>query len=166
MPIRRQNDCGFIMKGWIIALLLASSEAAADPVGVLELTSDRPIDEVYSGLCQALEDRKFWVVFESDMGQRMAKFADRWGEDYNRNGLESVRSLVFCNVWWTNRIANADPDLLGLCPLHLSLCAKDGKTVVLLPRLSAMAEGSSGKEAAWELEAELRKMVESALAAD
>jgi hypothetical protein len=166
MPIRRQNDCGFIMKRWITALLLASSVAAADPVGVLELTSDRPIDEVYSGLYQALEDRKFWVVFESDMGQRMAKFADRWGEDYNRNGLESVRSLVFCNVWWTNRIAGADPDLFGLCPLHSSLYAKDGKTVVPLPHLSAMAAGSSGKEAASELEAELRKIVESALAAD
>jgi uncharacterized protein (DUF302 family) len=100
------------------------------------------------------------------MGQRMAKFADRWGEDYNRNGLQSIRSLVFCNIWWTNRIANADPDLLGLCPLHLSLYAKDGNTVVLLPRLSAMAEGSPGKEAASELEAELRKIVQSALAAD
>jgi len=155
------------MKRWITALLLlVSSVAAADPVGVLKLTSDRSIDEVYNGLYHALEDGKFWVVFESDMGQRMAKFADRWGEDYNRNGLQSIRSLVFCNIWWTNRIANADPDLLGLCPLHLSLYAKDGKTVVLLPRLSAMAEGSPGKEAASELEAELRKIVQSALAAD
>ena len=42
--------------------------------------------------------------------------------------LSSVRSMVFRHIWWTNRIANADPDLLALCPLHLSIYGKDGKT--------------------------------------
>jgi len=151
------------MKHWLAALLLVSSAAMADPTGVLKMTSERAVEDLYGSLYQALEEEKFWVVFEADMGKRMAKFADQWGEDYNRNGLDSVRSMVFCNISWTNRIANADPDLLGICPLHLSLYSKDGKTVVLLPRLDLMAEGSPGKEAASELEAELRTIVESVL---
>lgn len=155
------------MKNCIVAvLLLAPLVATAEPAGVLKLTSERSADDLYSSLYQALEEEKFWVVLESDMGKRMAQFADQWGKDYNRNGLSSIRSMAVCNVWWTNRIANADPDLLGICPLHLSLYAKDGKTVVLMPRLSAMAEGSPGKEVAVELEAELRKIVKSALVED
>ena len=155
------------MKNWIAAvLLLAPLIASAELAGVLKLASDRAIDDLYGDLYRAMEAEKFWVVFEADMGKRMARFADTWGEDYNRNALDSVRSMVICNIWWTNRIANADPDLLGTCPLHLTLYAKEGKTVVLMPRLSAMAEGSPGKDAASELETELRKIVEGALAAD
>ena len=149
-----------------VLLLLAPLLVAAEPAGIVKLVSDRPVDELYDDLYQAMEERKFWIVFEADMGQRMAKFSDSWGEDYNRSGLDSVWSMVSCNIRWTNRIANADPDLLGICPLHLTLYAKDGKTVVLMPRLSVMAEGSPGKEVASELEAELREIVEGTLAAD
>jgi len=63
-------------------------------------------------------------------------------------------------------IANADPDLLALCPLHLSIYGKDGKTHVVMPRLSAIAEGSPGRDKVVELEAELKAIVEKALAAD
>jgi hypothetical protein len=68
-------------------------------------------------------------------------------------------------IWWTNRIANADPDLLALFPLHLRLYGKDGKTHVIMPRLSVLAEGSPGKDKAAELEAELRKIIQGALRA-
>jgi uncharacterized protein (DUF302 family) len=155
------------MKSWIVVLLmLASTMATAEPAGVLKKTSDAPLGAVYQRLYQALENEKFWVVFEADMGKRMAKLADKWGEDYNRNALESVKSMVFCNMYWTNRIANADPDLLALCPLHLSLYAKDGKTHIVMPRLSALAEGSPGADKAAELEAELTAIVDGALAAE
>ena len=155
------------MKIWFVCLLwVFSMPAMAEPAGVLKLTSEKSVDEVYTSVYQALENEKFWVVFEADMGKRMAKFADKWGEDYNRNDLESVQSIVFCNIWWTNQIANADPDLLAYCPLHLSLYGKDGKTVILMPRLSVLAEGSPGQESAVELEAALRKIVEGALVAE
>jgi uncharacterized protein (DUF302 family) len=153
------------MKIRIIGLLLLFPLlASAEPAGVLKLSTDRSVDDVYTSVYKALEDEKFWVVFESDMSKRMAKFADKWGEDYNRSGLESVQSMVFCNIWWTNQIANADPDLLALCPLHLSLYSKEGKTHVVMPRLSVIAEGSPGRDKAAELEAELKSIVEKALA--
>ena len=152
------------MKSRILCLLLlVPLLAIAGPAGVLKLTSDKSVDDVYGEIYQALEEEKFWVVFEADMGKRMAKFAEEWGEDYNRNGLDPVKSMVFCNISWTNRIANADPDLLGICPLHLTLYGKDGKTHVVMPRLSAIAEGSPGREKAAELEEELTAIVERAL---
>jgi len=150
--------CGF--------LLFASLGVSADPAGVLRMTSNEDLDSVYQRIYAALEADSFWVVFEADMGSRMAGFAEKWGEDYNRRGLEGTKSMVACNIWWTNRIANADPDLLGLCPLHVTLYAKGGQTVVLTPRLSAMAEGSEGKAVAAELEAELTRILESALVAE
>lgn len=155
------------MRLWLLCLLFVFPILAlAEPAGVVKLTTDKELSSVFDRVYKALEEEKFWVVFEADMGNRMAKFADKWGEDYNRKGLDAVKSMVFCNIWWTNRIANADPDLLALCPLHISLYAKDGETVILMPRLSALAEGSPGKEEAVELETALREIVESALAAD
>jgi hypothetical protein len=150
----------------LLLLLILPLTAAAGPAGVLRLTSDQPIEAVYDRLYKALEAEKFWVVFEADMGQRMAKMAERWGEDYNRSGLDAVKSLVFCNLWWTNRLANADPDLLGLCPLHATLYVKEGMTVVVMPAIGAMAEGSPGAGAARELEAELTAIVGAALKGD
>jgi uncharacterized protein (DUF302 family) len=147
-------------------LVLFPALTLAGPAGVLRLATDQGLDAVYDKVHEALEAEKFWVVFEADMGSRMARLADEWGDDYNRNALEAVKSMVFCNIGWTNRIANADPDLLAMCPLHLSLYAKDGQTVIVMPRVSAMAEGSPGQEAAAQLEGELRRIIEGALLAD
>ena len=155
------------MKQWVmIVCSLFPFVLAAEPLGVIRIASDRPLTEVYGQLHEALESEKFWVVFEADMGSRMERFAKKWGDEYNRNGLGAVKSLVFCNIWWTNRIANADPDLLALCPLHLSLYEKNGETVVLIPRLSVLAEGSPGKDRAAELEAALVDIVKGASTAD
>jgi uncharacterized protein (DUF302 family) len=77
--------------------------------------------------------------------------AERWGEDYNRNGLERIRSMVFCNAWWANRVANADPDMLALCPLHLSLTHKDGETTVVFLRPDVIARGSAAEAVSKEL---------------
>ena len=154
-----------MMRHWLITwFLLFPALVAAEPAGVVRLATDQPLEEVYGKVYKALEAEKFWVVFEADMGSRMARFADKWGEDYNRSGLGAVKSMVFCNIWWTNRIANADSDLLALCPLHLSLYEKNGETVLVMPRLSAMAVGSPGLAAAQELEAELTGIVQGALA--
>lgn len=148
-----------------LLLLLLPAVVVAGPAGVLRFETDRPLGQVYDQIHSALEGEKFWIVFEADMGERMARFADQWGDDYNRNNLVAIKSMVFCNIWWTNRIANADPDLLALCPLHLSLYERGGTTVVLVPKLSAMAEGSPGRDAAAKLEAQLSAIVGRALSA-
>jgi uncharacterized protein (DUF302 family) len=149
---------------WLFFLLVLSQTLWAGPSGILSLQTPLQLDDAYDRVYKALEAERFWVVFEADMGKRMARFNEEWGSDYNRNDLQGVRAMVFCNIEWTNRVGNADPDLLGLCPLHLTLYSQAGKTHVLIPRLSVLARGSDGAITANELEAVIRGIVEDALA--
>jgi hypothetical protein len=48
----------------------------------------------------------------------------------------------------------------------LSLYEQNGATVLVLPRLSVLAQGSPGQDTAAELEAELSSIVQGALVAE
>jgi hypothetical protein len=151
------------MKHWLAGLLLvAPTLTFAGPAGVYSLTTKEPADQVYDRVQQALEGGKFWVVFEADMGSRMEQFAADWGAEYNTNRLTYIKSMVFCSLRWTNRLANADPDLLALCPLHLTIYTRDGQTNVVWPDLSAIAEGSAGAESAQALDQEVSGLIRAA----
>jgi uncharacterized protein (DUF302 family) len=153
------------MKPWILALLLLiPTPGIAAPAGVHSLTTREDPEKVYERVHDALEAAKFWVVFEADMGSRMATMADDWGADYNRSKLTFAKAMVFCNLRWTNQIANADPELLALCPIHLSIYARDGETTLVWPRLSVMAEGSPGLEMARNLDKEVSDLIRGAIA--
>ena len=145
--------------------LVPLSATAEPPAGVIRITTEEPADAVFERVKDSLEAEKFWVVFEADMGKRMKRFAKKWGDDYNRSKVGSVRAMVFCNIWWTNQIANADPDLLGLCPLHLSIYERAGTTVVVLPKLSVLAAGSPGFSRAEALEQDIFGIVSKAVEA-
>ncbi|MGD8407908.1 MAG: DUF302 domain-containing protein, partial [Thiohalophilus sp.] len=79
---------------------------------------------------------------------------------YNRNKLEEIRSMVFCNAWYANQISNADPELLALCPLHLTLIHKKGMTTILFVRPSQVAADSPAKKVATELENDVINTIE------
>ena len=63
--------------------------------------------------------------------------------------------MVFCNAWYANKVSNMDPDLLGLCPLHISLYENLGKTTILYNRPSIISKNSPGHELVKEIEAEV-----------
>ena len=149
-----------------LALALLASPAHAAPDAIYKHEVEMELDRAYKALYAALEQDKFWVVFEADMLARMRRFADTWGPDFNQNALTGVRALVFCNIWWTNRIANADPDMLAMCPLHISVVEDAGKTAVLMLRPSVLARGSGAEEVAATLESELISLIERALPAN
>lgn len=139
-----------------------SGASAAEPrVYVAEASAG--MAETYAAVSQALEEARFWVVFEADMGAQMARFAADWGEDYNRNGLEAIRTMVACNAWWTNRVANADPDMLAFCPLRVALTHKAGVTRVMFERPTLMAVDSPALPVMEEIEAELKAAVDAAV---
>ena len=60
----------------------------------------------------------------------------------------------------TNEIANADPALLALCPLHITLTHKTGVSTVYFVRPSVVAAGSPGEAQAKKLEADIVKLIE------
>jgi len=155
------------MKHWLaVWLWILPALVAASPAGLRTLTTSDPPEQVYDRIYQALEGAKFWIVFEADMGSRLANLAPESGAEYNQSRLGFVKSMVFCNLVWTNRLANADPELLGLCPLHLSIYAKGDKTTVTWPKLSALAEGSPGLEQARALDQEVAEIIRRAVTRD
>lgn len=143
---------------WMVPLVQAA------PPGILRLDARAPMDQTYPAVYAALEAARFWVVFEADLGSNLAGFADRWGDDLNRNALDGIRSIVVCNAWYANRVSNADPDLLALCPLRVNLVEKDGVTRILFARPTVIAAGSPGLAVAEEIEAEISAALRAAVA--
>ena len=148
-----------IMKKWLVLLILTFSVSSvfADTKNsaVYIQQVDEPLARVYDKVNKSLEDARFFVVFEPDIGTNLASFAEKWGDDYNRNKLTGFRSMVFCNGWYANKVSNLDPNMLGFCPLHITLIERDGKTTVLFNRPGVIAQNSPAKELLQKLESEV-----------
>ena len=138
----------------LTVLCLSFSNAGADP-GVFVYRVEKPISEVYSRVYDSLEAARLYVVLEPNIGNNLSGFAERWGDDYNRNKLSAIRSLVFCNGWYANQVSNRDPDMLAFCPLRMTLVEKDGATTALFARPTVIAADSPAKGILAELEAEV-----------
>jgi hypothetical protein len=149
---------------WLLLLVLAVSAVRAEPAGILHWTTGQDLETTYDSVHKSLEDNKFYVVFEPDIGRNLAGFAERWGEDYNRNRLDGIRAMVFCNVWYTNQISNLEPELLALCPLHLTLYRQGSTTHVVFLRPSVPGSDSRALALLEELESEVAAAIEQGLA--
>lgn len=139
-----------VVFGLMCLLWLAARPAAAAQVRVWQVETD--LASAYPVVYQTLEENRFFVVFEPDIQKNLSGFAKRWGEDYNRNKLEGIRAMVFCNGWYANQVSNADPDMLALCPLHVTLVQQAGSTRILFVKPSVVAAGSKAEAVAAELE--------------
>lgn len=138
---------------------------SASATQVLEWKIEAPFERAYQQVYAALEEHRFFVVFEPDIQRNLAGFAERWGDDYNRNKLDGIRSMVFCNAWYANQVSNADPAMMALCPLHVTLIHKAGETRVLFISPVAVAKGSGAEAIARELEAAVVEAMTAAVAA-
>jgi len=154
-----------IKKLLLFALLVASYGTAAEQnnAAVYRQQVDKPVSAVYDSVYKSLEEARFFVVFEPDIGANLARFGDKWGEDYNRNNLSVIRSMVFCNGWYANKVSNLDPGMLGLCPLHLTLIEKEGKATVLFNRPTAIAKNSPATAVLQEIEDEVIAAIKAGL---
>ncbi len=156
---------------WFILVILmlpisAVNAEQSSNVGNLAVYSqqvNKPVAEIYDKLYKSLEDARFFVVFEPNIGKNLARFADKWGDDYNRNKITEIRSMIFCNAWYANKVSNLDPNMLGFCPLHLSLIERDGKTTVLFNRPGVIAQNSPAKELLEKIEAEVIAAIQQGL---
>ncbi|VAW91549.1 hypothetical protein MNBD_GAMMA23-1046 [hydrothermal vent metagenome] len=117
------------------------------------------MNKVYKRLFTALENNGYYVIFEPNIGRNLAHFSKRWGKDYNKNKLDSIRSMVFCNGWYANKISNEDPNMLALCPLHVTLIHKKGYTSVLFVKPGLVSQGSAANSVALELEQDVIRII-------
>ena len=149
---------------WLVLLVLMSSISSvfADTrnSGVYILQVDKPLSEVYDSVYKSLEDARFFVVFEPNIGANLARFSKKWGDDYNQNNIAEIRSMVFCNGWYANKVSNLDPTMLGFCPLHITLIEREGKTTVLFNRPGIIAQNSPAKELLLTIESEVIEAIQ------
>jgi len=150
-----------------IAQEASVSEAVAPKTQPLEPTVfvhnvKQPLNKVYKRLFTTLENNGYFILFEPNIGRNLAHFAKRWGKDYNKNKLEHIRSMVFCNGWYANQISNYDPDMLALCPLHLTLTFKEGVTTILFVRPGQVSKQSAANAIATELEQDIVRIIKEA----
>lgn len=151
------------LAGLLLLLVTATVQAGLDDV--LHWRSELDLEDTYKSIYKSLEENRFYVVFEPDIGRNLAGYAKRWGEDYNRSGLDGIRSMVFCNAWYANQVSNLEPRLLALCPLHLTLYRQGDATHVVFLRPGRVGKGTGAAELLQELEADVSAAVEAGLAA-
>ena len=147
-------------------VLLLGLQAAAKASNVFEYTIEQPMGQVYDRLYKGLEKERYWVVFEANIGKNIARFEQKWGEDYNQNKLDGIRSMVFCNPWYANAVSNADPKMLALCPLRLSLIEKNARTTVLFARPTVIAAGSPARNLLQQIEDEIIAIIRQSSSAN
>lgn len=123
----------------------------------------KPLHVLYKQVLLAFENNGYFVTFEPNISKSMRPFAQRWGKAYNTNNIEEIRSMVLSNPWYANKIANADPYLLAMFPLHVTLVQKGKITTILFVRPSKVAELSRGYAIAEELEKDVIRIFENIL---
>lgn len=156
-----------MMKKAVLLLLLGlvAGSCYAELPGVRHWTLEQDLETAYKNIYNSLEENRMFVVFEPNIGENLAGFAERWGEDYNRNKLQGIRSMVFCNGWYANQVSNADPQLLALCPLHITLYRQNEMTHVVFVRPTHVGKGSAATGLLQELEATVSAAVDSGIRA-
>ena len=151
----------FYRIGLFILIINVNNLQAAES-NIYKQVVNAPMEKVYPAVYKAIEDKRFYVVFEVNIGKNIQRFADKWGDDFNQNKLTSIRSMVFCNGWYANKVSNVDPDMLALCPLHLSLYEKQEKTVVIFAKPSVIASDSIAKHILKEIESKVIEAIKKA----
>jgi hypothetical protein len=148
-----------------LLMLLVSTAVHSGLPGVLRWDVEQDLETTYRSIYNSLEENRFYVVFEPNIGRNLEGYADRWGDDYNRNGLSAIRSMVFCNAWYANAVSNIDPVLLSLCPLHITLFQKGETTSIVFTRPTYTGAGSKATALLEELDADVRKAIDAGIRA-
>jgi len=126
----------------LISSVLLIASAHASESNIYKKSAAIPIEEAFNSVYLELEERRFYVVFEANIGKNIAFFKEKWGEDYNKNKLSGIRSMVFCNGWYANKVSNLDPTMLALCPLRLTVIEHSGQSHILFVRPSTIGKES------------------------
>jgi len=144
-------------------LTWSASGSAMEPSSIFVAEVKADFEPTYKKVYKSLEDNRYYVVFEPDIGANLSRFGKNWGKDYNQNKLERIKSMVFCNGWYANKVSNADPDMLALCPLHITMTHKEGVTKVLFVRPDFVAKGTKAEKVAVELTQGVIEAIQKAL---
>jgi len=147
----------------LLGLLLGVCQAELP--GVRHWTLEADLETTYKSVYRSLENNSMFVIFEANMGRTLAGFSGRWGANYNRNQLQGIRSMMFCSPWYVNEVSNLDPQMLALCPLHITLYRQNNITHIVFVRPAHVGQRSAAAGVLEGLEAKVSAAVEAGLAA-
>jgi len=152
-----------LMLGLSLALLQGVSQAELP--GVRHWTLEQDLETTYRSIYRSLENNNIFVIFEPQIGRSLAGFSSRWGDNYNRNRLQGIRSMVFCDAWYVNEVSNIDPEMLAFCPMHITLYRQDNITHIVFTRPTHVGQRSAAAGLLEGLEAKVSAAVEAGIAA-
>jgi hypothetical protein len=150
----------------IIAIILmglwAGSVQARLP-GILSWETEQNLEIVYRQIYIALEKSGYYVIFEPNIGRNLAGLARHWGDEYNRNQVQDIRSMEFFNAAYTNQISNVEPDLLALWPLQISFYRQGTVTHVVFNRPTYIGRESRAGELLEQIESDVSAAIQAGI---
>lgn len=145
----------------ILLILFFSLSLWANSVYVK--TIDAPISEIYTKLLVSFDNSYLIVVSEINI---LEKFKDaglpkKFGKNFNTNNLTGIKVVIACNGWFGNQVANADPLMMGFCPIRVTVIEKDGKTSILFVRPSIAPKDSKAYAILEKLDAKVISAIDA-----
>ena len=153
----------FLLLGLVLGLGLGVCQAELP--GVRHWTLEADLEATYKNIYRSLENNNMFVIFEANMGKTLAGFSGRWGANYNRNQLQGIRTMMFCNPWYVNEVSNLDPQLLAFCPMHITLYRQNDITHIVFLSPAHVGQRSAAAGLLEGLEAKVSAAVEAGMAA-
>ncbi|MCW8894925.1 MAG: DUF302 domain-containing protein [Sulfurimonas sp.] len=152
------------MKKILLACILAVSVWAAPDTNVYTVSYKADMDTVEKNILSHFKSVKLVVTYKLDILEEFKhKGLDKkFGAEFNKNKLTSVRTMIICNGKFGNMIMNTDPSMMAYCPVRLTLVEKDGKTQVLFVRPSSAPKSSKAYGALVKLEQKVVGAIEAA----
>jgi uncharacterized protein (DUF302 family) len=145
----------------LLLLLALSATLFAQNVYVKKF--DVPMGVVEKNLEKAFSSNNLIVISQIDILEKFkaAGLEKTFGKDFNTNQLTGIKAMIICNGGFGNAVANADPEMMGFCPVRITITEKDGKTSVTYVKSSA-PESSKAYEILQKLDEAVIASIENA----
>ena len=152
------------MKKILLACILSLSLWAAPETNVYSVTYNSSMDTVEKNILNYFKSAKLVVPWKLDILEEFKKkgLDKKFGDEFNKNNLTSVRTIIACNGKFGNMIMNTDPTMMAYCPIRITLVEKDGKTTVLFVRPSSAPRASKAYKILVKLEKKVIGAIEAA----
>ena len=149
------------MKKILLACIFSMSLWAAPISNVYSVTFDSPIDTVEKNMLNHFKSVKLVVPWKLDILEEFRKkgLDKKFGDEFNKAKLSSVRTIIACNGKFGNMIINADAKMMAYCPVRVTLTEKDNKTTVLFVRPSSAPRDSKAYKLLVKLEKKVIKAI-------
>ena len=101
-----------------------------------------PIEKYYPKLKKAITSNHMNILYEIDLLKKFKKsgYLEKFGEDFNKNHLKAVKTVLLCNGYVGNQISNIDPDMMALCPIRLTVISTASGTRVVFVKSDHLAK--------------------------